>query len=201
MKKSPARAPLTAARVLSALGLTVLCFSAVACGSIDGQSFGAGNSVALPPEFEPWIVSAAAQCPSAEITPALLAAQLATESGFRTDAVSPRDAQGPAQFIPETWAIWGVDADGDGVADPNNIADAVTSQARLMCDHHQRAVDGVSSGRLQGDPVDLALAAYNAGFGAVERFGGMPRGGEYSSETQPYVERIRAREADYPWLM
>ncbi|MCW4353586.1 lytic transglycosylase domain-containing protein [Hoyosella sp. YIM 151337] len=146
-------------------------------------------------EFQLWIAQSADQCDA--ITPAILAAQIEAESSFRTDALSPRGAMGPAQFIPETWEIWGVDADGDGVADPYSIPDAVMSQGAFMCDNHRRAVEGIDAGVLQGDPLDLALAAYNAGFGAVQRAGGMPAGGEYTSETRPYVDRIRDREAVY----
>ena len=42
-------------------------------------------------------------------------------------------AVGPMQFIPETWQRWGVDADGDGVADIDNITDAAASAARYLC--------------------------------------------------------------------
>lgn len=43
-------------------------------------------------------------------------------------------AMGPMQFIPETWESWGVDANGDGVADPDNIDDAALSAGRYLCD-------------------------------------------------------------------
>ncbi|EGD56356.1 Membrane-bound lytic murein transglycosylase B- like protein [Gordonia neofelifaecis NRRL B-59395] len=42
-------------------------------------------------------------------------------------------AMGPFQFIPETWMRYGVDANGDGVADPDNIDDAALSAARYLC--------------------------------------------------------------------
>lgn len=42
-------------------------------------------------------------------------------------------AVGPFQFIPETWQRFGVDANGDGVADPHNIDDAALSAARYLC--------------------------------------------------------------------
>ncbi len=42
-------------------------------------------------------------------------------------------AVGPMQFIPATWRSLGVDASGDGVADPQNIYDAAYSSARYLC--------------------------------------------------------------------
>lgn len=42
-------------------------------------------------------------------------------------------AMGPFQFIPETWQRFGVDANGDGRADPDNIDDASLSAARYLC--------------------------------------------------------------------
>ncbi|GAA5043153.1 lytic transglycosylase domain-containing protein [Nocardia callitridis] len=42
-------------------------------------------------------------------------------------------AIGPLQFIPETWRRWGVDANGDGVVDPQNIDDAALTAARYLC--------------------------------------------------------------------
>lgn len=42
-------------------------------------------------------------------------------------------ALGPMQFIPETWQRWGVDANGDSVADPDNIDDAALTTARYLC--------------------------------------------------------------------
>ncbi len=40
---------------------------------------------------------------------------------------------GPLQFIPSTWRSWGVDANGDGVADPNQIDDAALAAGRYLC--------------------------------------------------------------------
>lgn len=42
-------------------------------------------------------------------------------------------AVGPFQFIPQTWAKWGADGNGDGQADPNQIDDAALSAARYLC--------------------------------------------------------------------
>jgi membrane-bound lytic murein transglycosylase B len=42
-------------------------------------------------------------------------------------------AVGPMQFIPSTWAKWGADGNGDGMADPNQIDDAALGTARYLC--------------------------------------------------------------------
>jgi len=142
----------------------------------------------VPAEYEPLLHRAAHTCPG--ITAPLLAAQIEVESGWNPRAVSPAGAQGLAQFMPATWAGEGLDGDGDGVRDPFQPADAIASQALFMC----RLLAAVSADqRLTGDPLELALAAYNAGLGAVQRARGVPP----YVETQQYVRRIRALIADY----
>ncbi|MGZ4626765.1 MAG: lytic transglycosylase domain-containing protein, partial [Kineosporiaceae bacterium] len=49
------------------------------------------------------------------------------------DPVADR-AVGPMQFIPGTWAVYGTDADGNGVANPQDVDDAALSAARYLCD-------------------------------------------------------------------
>lgn len=140
---------------------------------------------ALPPQAEPfipWILGSAAQCEG--ISPALLAAQLWAESDFSLEQplVSPAGAEGPAQFMPGTWATWGRDDDGNGDVSPYNIGDAVMAQGRFMCSLLARA----QNAGYGGDPVALALAGYNAGWGRVEQAGGIPA----ITETQTYIEKI-----------
>jgi cell wall-associated NlpC family hydrolase len=158
----------------------------------------------VPPAFVPWLLKAGAICQG--ITAPLLAAQLEAENGFRhgsTAPVSSTGAKGPAQFMPATWKTWGRDADGSGPPpDVNSIPDAVMAQGALMCENYRLCADGIANGQLAGDPVALALAAYNAGFGAVQRNGGMPSGGEYTTQTQPYVYKIMQRAKAFeaaPW--
>jgi cell wall-associated NlpC family hydrolase len=55
------------------------------------------------------------------------------ETGFgRNLGPSSAGAVGWMQFLPSTWARWGIDANGDGVADPNNPTDAIFSAARYL---------------------------------------------------------------------
>jgi membrane-bound lytic murein transglycosylase B len=42
-------------------------------------------------------------------------------------------ATGPLQLLPSTWARWGSDGDGDGVADPQDLDDAAYAAARYLC--------------------------------------------------------------------
>ncbi len=75
------------------------------------------------------------------------------ESRFRIDAVSPKGARGPMQFIPETAKRFGL----SNPHDPHEAFDAAARYIRVLL-------------RKFGGRIDLALAAYNAGEGAVESF-------------------------------
>jgi uncharacterized protein YycO len=114
------------------------------------------------------------------LTESVLAAQLYQESGFNPDAVSPVGAQGIAQFMPGTWVGHGRDENTDGRADPFDIADAIPAAARYD------ASIAAAVAQVPGDRVSLMLAAYNAGPGAVLKYGGIPP----YQETQSYVRRI-----------
>ncbi|KOV32310.1 hypothetical protein ADK60_14065, partial [Streptomyces sp. XY431] len=81
-------------------------------------------------------------------------AAIGDTDGGRFDGDTQWDrAVGPMQFIPSTWASWGVDANGDGKADPNNIYDAAEAAGRYLC----------AGGRDLSDPaqLDRAILGYN----------------------------------------
>ena len=142
----------------------------------------------VPAENGDLVRKAARTCKG--ITAPLLAAQLQQESGWNSRAVSPVGAQGLAQFMPLTWVAQSIDGDGDGVRDPFDPADAIASQAGFMC----KLLAAVATDRsLTGDPIDLALAASNAGLRAVERYRGVPP----YAETRGYITRIRDLMATY----
>lgn len=101
------------------------------------------------------------------IPPQLLAALLHQESGFNPAAVSSAGAIGIAQFMPST-------ASGMGI-NPSDPTQAINGAAKLIGEYTQRF----------GNYAD-ALAAYNAGPGAVEQYGGVPP----YAQTQAYVPDI-----------
>ena len=119
----------------------------------------------MPARFAPPIIRAAQRW---SVSATLLAAQIYAESGFNPFAVSPAGAQGIAQFMPGTAAAYGLD-------DPFDVATAIDAQAHLMRDLLRRF-----------GSVPLALAAYNAGPGAVEACGCVPA----YPETRAYVAKI-----------
>ncbi|MDV7243657.1 MULTISPECIES: NlpC/P60 family protein [Rhodococcus] len=153
--------------------------------------------------FAPWLRKAGAICDG--IKPATLAALYAAENGFRygpTAPVSPAGALGPGQFMPGTWAIYGKDADEDGKADVLGIADPVMASGNLLCDTYEQIDAWKRQGRVSGDTLDLTIAAYNAGSGAVLRSGGMPSGSpDYENQTKPYVAKIRGSELSFAQLL
>jgi len=141
------------------------------------------NDDAVPEWARPALRHAATTCPP--ITAPLLAAQIHIESAWNPHAHNPTShATGLAQFIPTTWAAWGTDGNGDNHADPHNPDDAITSQAAYLCHLHTHIT---TQPHLHGDPIDLTLAAYNAGPATVDKYHGIPP----FPETTTYITKIR----------
>ena len=109
----------------------------------------------------------------------LLQALIATESGFNTLAVSPKGAIGLMQLMPETAQRYGVEADGRRTLE-SKLHDPLINIATGA--RHLRNLIAMFGGDLR-----LALAAYNAGEGAVQRAGN--RIPDYR-ETQNYVKTV-----------
>lgn len=137
-----------------------------------------GGPVVVPEDLRPVIRKAAKRCEQVPVE--VFAAQIAAESGWDPTAVSPAGARGIAQFMPAVWDQYGIDADGDGSADIWNPVDAIHSAAELNC-INRRLVRDASGNRLQN-----TLAAYNAGFGSVLKYDGIPP----FPETEAYVAKI-----------
>ncbi|MGD8207594.1 MAG: transglycosylase SLT domain-containing protein [Thiohalocapsa sp.] len=107
--------------------------------------------------------------PDYGLDPALVMAVINVESSYNPSARSPKNAQGLMQLIPATASRFGV----QNVWDPVDNIRGGMAYLRWLLDH------------FDGD-LELALAGYNAGENAVEKYGGIPP----YPETQGYVKRI-----------
>jgi soluble lytic murein transglycosylase-like protein len=109
------------------------------------------------------------------LDPSLAKAVVKAESGFNPDAVSPAGAKGLMQLMPATAQSLGVKA----ILDPvENVQGGTQYLKSLMEKYHS---------------IPNALAAYNAGPGAVDQHGGIPP----YRETQNYVKRVLQYQQQY----
>jgi hypothetical protein len=89
--------------------------------------------VAVPSFLLPIYTAASQQYELGPAGPSILAAINEIESGFGQNlGPSSAGAEGWMQFMPSTWAEYGVDANGDGAKDPNNPNDAIFAAARYL---------------------------------------------------------------------
>jgi soluble lytic murein transglycosylase-like protein len=144
-------------------GASAASASAAADGSGDGE--GAEAPAFVPDQWRDPLVRASAKW---NIPVELLAAQLYAESNFNPFAVSRAGAKGLAQFTSGTARTYGLNDPFDGAA-------SIDAQAHLMHDLLAKYKTAA-----------LALAAYNAGAGAVDRYHGIPP----FAETQGYVTKV-----------
>ncbi|GHF74182.1 transglycosylase [Streptomyces mashuensis] len=173
----------TTAVVAVGVGATaaVVVAALVQAAGDDHPGLGAGVlSLSVPPQYKGLIEKAGTTCPG--VSPNLLAALLSTESNFNPKAQSPVGAQGIAQFMPSTWETSGVDGNGDGKRDVWDPEDAIPAAAKYLCSIADEIKD------VPGNKQGNMLAAYNAGSGAVRKYGGVPP----YKETQDYVKSIVA---------
>jgi hypothetical protein len=129
-----------------------------------------------PPRLDVFAAQFKAAARRTGVEDAWLRAIAHAESGFDPAALSPKGAQGVMQLMPAVSRAY-------GVADPFSSTQSIDGGAR-----HIRTLMRRYKGNLA-----LVAAAYNAGVGSVERFGGVPP----YSETQAYVEKVQTLYARY----
>jgi soluble lytic murein transglycosylase-like protein len=105
------------------------------------------------------------------LPPALVRSVVKAESNYQANAVSPKGAIGLMQLMPGTAKILGVDP-----REPAQNVDAGTRYLRELLARYEK----------NDDQVARAIAAYNAGPGAVDKYNGVPP----YRETQDYVRRV-----------
>jgi soluble lytic murein transglycosylase-like protein len=115
-------------------------------------------------------------CARYGVDPALLAGLIEQESHFDPTVGSSAGAQGLTELMPETAASL-------GVTDPHDPAQSIDAGARLLSEKLAEF----------GGDTELALAAYNAGSGAVQQYNGIPP----YPETQEYVKKVLGYAAGY----
>jgi soluble lytic murein transglycosylase-like protein len=126
----------------------------------------AGNASLPPPEINDLVEQTANRH---QIDPQLVHAIIKVESEYDPKAVSAKGAMGLMQLIPETASRFGV----ENPFNPKENIEGGVSYLKYLLDLYR------------GD-LSLSLAAYNAGEGAVQRFGGIPS----FTETRDYVRRV-----------
>jgi hypothetical protein len=147
--------------------------SASFLGSGLGGSANGLMAIGTPSELIPTFEAAAK---SYGVPAALLAAVAKQESGFDPSSVSSAGAEGIMQIMPGTASEIGVD--------PFDPTQAIYGAAEIL-----------ASNLRHFSSVPLALAAYNAGVGAVERYGGIPP----YRQTQDYVRNVMAIAREAGW--
>lgn len=160
--------------------------SADALGDIDGKGKGGGKGKKIADKLPGFgsmkslvISSGNAQWDSwfnqmgqkYGVDPNVLLLQAGGESSFKSGAVSPKGAKGFSQFMPGTAERFGVDT--------SSVKDSIRGQAEYMSQLLS----------MFGGDYRKALAGYNAGEGAVQKYGGIPP----FRETRAYVSKIQSQ--------
>jgi membrane-bound lytic murein transglycosylase B len=99
-------------------------------------------------------------------------------------------AVGPMQFIPGTWALFGVDGSDDGVADPNNVFDAAVSAGHYLCvgGSEVRTSDGLAAALRRYNNSAAYVAAVMSWIEAYDKGSAVPAddaGAGFDASTEP----------------
>ncbi|MFD7934115.1 M23 family metallopeptidase [Streptomyces sp. NPDC059755] len=173
---------------------TVAGFLALTGGLPDDWSPGDGTAQDAAPggvdaSYGPWLRKSADAC--TVVTPSALAAQIDQLTGWSNAGATTSGPQGIAAFTAADWKTWGKDDDGNGRSSPGDPADAIMALGRQDCSLAQKVTDLRTDGTVNGDLVDLTLAAYAVGTDAVTKAGGVP------ASAQTYLGEVKALFAKY----
>lgn len=113
------------------------------------------------------------------VDPRLVISMIIAESDFDPRSTSNKGAMGLGQIMPD-------EARDHGVANPYDVIQNVRTSINLLRMKLDLYYDGAPAGQTTFRQRQLALAAYNAGAGAVKKYGGVPP----YKETQRYVKKI-----------
>ncbi|MFI1921165.1 M23 family metallopeptidase [Streptomyces sp. NPDC020377] len=173
---------------------TVAGFLALTGGLPDDWSPGDSTAQDAAPggvdaSYGPWLRKSADAC--TVVTPSALAAQIDQLTGWSNAGATASGPQGIAAFTAADWKTWGKDDDGNGRSSPGDPADAIMALGRQDCSLARQVTDLRTDGTVNGDLVDLTLAAYAVGTDAVTKAGGVP------ASAQTYLGEVKALFAKY----
>jgi soluble lytic murein transglycosylase-like protein len=174
MGVGPTAAPVAAPAAPASTGTNDFAARLAAVSTPGPTAAANGATGAITGAATPYAAEIDAAAAKYNVDPALLRGLIRQESNFNANAGSPAGARGLTQLMPGTAAALGVD--------PSVPAQAIEGGAKYL----RQQLDKF------GKP-ELALAAYNAGPGAVSRYGGIPP----YAETQNYVRKVMAYAAEY----
>ncbi|MEU6569899.1 M23 family metallopeptidase [Streptomyces parvulus] len=153
--------------------------------------------VDVDPSYVPWLRKAASAC--TVLDPSVLAAQIDQLSGWSDDTDELSGQKGIAAFTDSEWRAWGKDDDGSGTSSPRDPADAIMALGRRDCSLAGEVTELRTEGRVNGDLVDLTLAAYATGTDAVRKAGRVPAEAEtYLAEVRALLPRYEALDREDP---
>jgi murein DD-endopeptidase MepM/ murein hydrolase activator NlpD len=154
-------------------------------------------AVDIDPSYVPWLREAASQC--TVLKPSVLAAQIDQLSGWSDDTDALSGQKGIAAFTDTDWRTWGRDDDGNGRSSAHEPADAIMALGRQDCALAEKVTQLRTEGRVNGDLVDLTLAAYASGPDAVRKAGRVPPAAKtYLAEVEALLPRYEALDRTDP---
>ncbi|MFD0315649.1 transglycosylase SLT domain-containing protein [Streptomyces flavalbus] len=165
--------------------------SSVIVDAFNSDGLGELNTEAVPSKYREVIEKAGGEC--AQIGAIVIVSQVQYESGFVENLVGPDGAKGLSQLPPDKFEEYGEDEDDNDETSALDGEDSIMAQARYMCALAKDIDALLASGEVEGDRLDLTLAAYDAGLDAVKQAKGVPE----TPRSQTYIIGVRSSFALY----